>query len=359
LAAENKSEKATVRRKQKARQKGQVARSRDLVSALTLLAVTGGIALGSRIWIGTWRGFMSRLLDSVSSPRMDIGASVFSWTGIAIAEWVGPVMLLGFAVAVFSASAQGGFVFAPDALTPKWNRLNPAANLGQIFSISGLSRLLRSLIPGIAIVCIAFSIIQREMPTIVRVAQLGSHSLLAKFAALWFELSWKCGMVLLAWSAADYGFQRWNYERGLRMTKQEVKEETKDNEGNPSTRGRRRNLRRAMMKKIMAQDIARATAVVTNPTHYAVAIEYRPESMAAPVVVAKGRNLLAARIRQLARWHEIPIIENPPLAQALFKMTEVGQTIPPQLYAAVAEILAFLYRAQKRMQGAQNPAGRP
>jgi flagellar biosynthetic protein FlhB len=112
------------------------------------------------------------------------------------------------------------------------------------------------------------------------------------------------------------------------------------------------------MKKFIAKDIARATAVITNPTHFAVAIEYRPESMAAPVVIAKGRDLLAARIRQLARWHEIPIIENPPLAQALFKMTEVGQTIPPQLYAAVAEILAFLYRAQRRLQGAPNPIGR-
>jgi flagellar biosynthetic protein FlhB len=137
-----------------------------------------------------------------------------------------------------------------------------------------------------------------------------------------------------------------------------VKEEAKDMDGNPATRGRRRNLRRALLKKFMAKDMARATAVITNPTHYAVAIEYRPESMPAPVVIAKGRNLLAARIKQLARWHEVPIIENPPLAQALFKMTEVGQSIPPQLYAAVAEILAFLYRAQRRLQAMPNPARR-
>ncbi len=112
-----------------------------------------------------------------------------------------------------------------------------------------------------------------------------------------------------------------------------------------------------MLRKIMARDVARATAVVTNPTHYAVALEYRPETMAAPVVVAKGRNLLAEKIKQLARWHEVPIIENPPLAQALYKATEVGQAIPPKLYAAVAEILAFLYRAQTRMQGAQRAMG--
>lgn len=358
MAAENKSEKATVRRKQKAREKGQVARSRDLVSALTVLTVTVAIAFGSRIWIGTWRGFMVRLLESASHPEMELSTSVFSWTAIAIAEWIGPILALGFAVSVFSAGAQGGFVFAPDALTPNFNRLNPATNLSQIFSISGLSRLLRSLIPGSAIVFVAYSLVQREMPAIAHLAQLGSQRLLSKIGSLWFELSWKCGLVLLAWSAADYGFQRWSHERRLRMSKQEVKEESKDNDGNPATRGRRRSIRRALMKKFIAKDIARATAVITNPTHFAVAIEYRPESMAAPVVIAKGRDLLAARIRQLARWHEIPIIENPPLAQALFKMTEVGQTIPPQLYAAVAEILAFLYRAQRRLQGSANPIGR-
>jgi flagellar biosynthetic protein FlhB len=141
------------------------------------------------------------------------------------------------------------------------------------------------------------------------------------------------------------------------MTKQEVREEMKDLDGNPATRGRMRRLRRAMLRKIMARDVARATAVVTNPTHYAVALEYRPETMAAPVVVAKGRNLLAEKIKQLARWHEVPIIENPPLAQALYKATEVGQAIPPKLYAAVAEILAFLYRAQTRMQAAQRSMG--
>lgn len=358
MAAENKSEKATVRRKQNARKKGQVARSRDLVSALTMLAVTFMIAYESRIWIGTWRDFLVRLLETGTRVDLDLGTAVFSWTVMTVVRSIGPILLLGFASSIFAASMQGGFVFAPEAFTPKFNRFNPATNLGQIFSISGLSRLLRSLIPGTAIVFVAYSLIQRELPGITRLAQLGSQRLLVRITSLWFELSWKCGLVLLAWSAADYGFQYWNHDRSLRMTKQEVKEEAKDMDGNPATRGRRRNLRRALLKKFMAKDMARATAVITNPTHYAVAIEYRPESMPAPVVIAKGRNLLAVRIKQLARWHEVPIIENPPLAQALFKMTEVGQSIPPQLYAAVAEILAFLYRAQRRLQAMPNPARR-
>jgi flagellar biosynthesis protein FlhB len=358
LPEDNKSERATVRRRQKAREKGQVTRSRDLVSALTMLAVTVMIAFASRVWIGTWRDFMVRLLDTGSQTDIGLGTAVFSWTAIAVAQWVGPILLLGFVISIFSASVQGGFVFAPDAFTPNFGRLNPVENLGRLFSIAGMSRLLRSLIPGGAIVFISYSLIQRELPEIVHMALLGSQRLLVRIGSLWFELSWKCGFVLLAWAGVDYGLQKWNYERGLRMTKQEVKEEAKDTDGNPATRGRRRNIRRALFRKFIAANMARATAVITNPTHYAVAIEYRPESMPAPVVVAKGRNLLAARIKQLARWHEVPIIENPPLAQALFKMTEVGQSIPPQLYAAVAEILAFLYRAQRRLQGAQNPVGR-
>ena len=341
----------------RARTKGQVARSRDLVSALTLLSVTTALVFVSRIWIGMWRDFLVRVLDAGSHPGEGLGTAVFSWTAMAVGRGIAPILLLGFVVAIASATAQGGFVFAPEALTPRFDRLNPVANLGQIYSISGLSRLLRSLIPGSGIVFIARSIILRELPEIAHLAQLGSGRILARIASLWFELSWKCGLLLLAWSAADYGFQRWNYERGLRMTKQEVKEEAKDTDGNPATRGRRRNLRRALLRRILAKEMARATAVVTNPTHYAVALEYRPESMPAPVVVAKGRNLLAARIRRLARQHDVPIIENPPLAQALYKMTRVGQSIPRQLYTAVAEILAFLYRAQRRMQGA-NPAGR-
>ena len=133
--------------------------------------------------------------------------------------------------------------------------------------------------------------------------------------------------------------------------KQEVKQENKDNEGNPHVKGRIRRLRRELLRRSLNKDVQRATAVITNPMHFAVALEYRPASMAAPVVVAKGRNLIALKIKELARWHDVPIVENPPLAQALYKAAEIGQMIPPKLYAAVAEILAFLYRTQMRLQG--------
>jgi flagellar biosynthetic protein FlhB len=162
-----------------------------------------------------------------------------------------------------------------------------------------------------------------------------------------FEISWKGALVFALWSGVDLLFARLNFERQLRMTRQEVREDFKEMEGHPAIRGRIRRLQREMRRRRMMRDVARATVVVTNPNEYAVALEYKPETMAAPVVMAKGRNLLAQKIKREARWHGIPLVENPPLAQALYRATQVGQAIPAKLYTAVAEILAFIYRTQR------------
>ncbi|HWF38089.1 MAG TPA: EscU/YscU/HrcU family type III secretion system export apparatus switch protein [Candidatus Acidoferrales bacterium] len=349
--ADNRSEKATARRKQKAREKGQVVRSRDLASALTLLASIVMLSWQSHDWIEAWRSLFERLLTIGRASDLGIGTPIFYWTLLSVGRGLAPVLTLALAVSLFSHSAQGGFVFVTESLRPNWERFNPASNIGQIFSAAGLSRLLRSLVPFTVMVVLGANVFERDFARIAHSARLDSRGLLMELGSMLLELSWKFGLVMLAWSGLDYFLQRRNYEQSLRMTKQEVKQESKDTDGNPLIRGRIRRLRRALMRKMLAKDVQRATAVITNPTHYAVALEYRPETMSAPVVVAKGRNLLAERIKQLARWHEIPIIENRILAQALYKTTDVGQPIPPQLYAAVAEILAFLYRAQARLLG--------
>ncbi len=347
--ADNRSEQATQYRKAKAREKGQVVRSRDLAMALTLLATIMALSWQPQLWIGRWRGLFERLLSVGSSGEIGLGTPIFSWTMLTIAQWVVPVLTLALAVSLLTHTSQGGFVFVTESLKPNWGRLNPANNVKGLFSPAGMSRLLKSLAPFAAILFLAVNILSRSFPKIAHAARLDPHEILFQLGSLLFELAWKFGLVLLAWAGFDYFLQNRNYERSLRMTKQEVKQERKDLDGNPQIRGRMRRLRRQMMRKMMAKDVQRATAVITNPTHYAVAIEYRPETMSAPVVVAKGRNLFAERIKQIARFHEIPIVENRILAQALYKSTEVGQSIPPKLYAAVAEILAFLYRAQSRM----------
>jgi len=246
---------------------------------------------------------------------------------------------------------------APGALSPKPQRLNPANNLGKLFSLNGLQSLLKSLIPSGFVLYIAVGIMVRDWSQILGLSRVGARSSLGWMLAHIFEISWKGCLVFILWSGFDVLISRLSFERQIRMTRQEVREDFKEMEGHPAIRGRIRRLQREMRRRRMMRDVARATVVVTNPNEYAVALEYKPESMAAPMVVAKGRNLLAQKIKREARWLGIPIVENPPLAQALYRATEVGQTIPAKLYTAVAEILAFIYRTQRMVNTAAVPGG--
>jgi flagellar biosynthetic protein FlhB len=353
--ADNRTEQATPRRRQQAREKGQVLRSRDLVSTLTLLAVVFVLAWSPGIWISRWHGYFAHMLETSVRSDWSDHVSVLGWTSLAVAQWLAPVFAVALCVAVASNLAQGGLVIATGALAPDWSRLNPAGHIGQMFSLASFSRVLRSLLPAGVIFYLALRLILNNAPMVLHSSRLPSRTALALMGRMCFDLAWQSGLVLLTWSGIDYLLQRQTYEKSLRMTKQEVKQENKDNEGNPQIKGRIRRLRREILRRSLNKDVQRATAVITNPTHYAVALEYRPSTMVAPVVVAKGRNLIAQKIKELARWHEVPIVENPPLAQALYKAADVGQLIPPKLYAAVAEILAFLYRAQMRMQSRSRP----
>lgn len=351
--ADNRTEKATPRRRQKARERGQVLRSRDLVSALTLLGMVGMLAWRPELGIARWQGYFHNLLDASASARWEGGLPLLGATAGAVVLWAGPVLAVTFAVAVGGTLAQGAPTFAAEALAPNASRLNPANNLQQLFSLAGASRVLRSLLPTTVILYLALRLIQSQASAIVHAARLNQRACLALAGSLCYGIAWRTVLVFLAWAGMDYFLQWQTFEKSLRMTRQEVRDEQKENDGNPETRLRIRRLRRELIRRSLQKSMQKATAVITNPTHYAVALEYRPAKMAAPVVVAKGQNLLAQKIKELARWNEIPIVENPPLAQALYKATEVGQMIPPKLYAAVAEILAFLYRAQMRMRAAE------
>jgi flagellar biosynthetic protein FlhB len=243
--------------------------------------------------------------------------------------------------------AQGGLVFAPSALTPNLNRLNPASRLGQLFSLSAVSQLLKALLPTAVIIYLAVGLLARDWLRLPALLHGSASGLVAFATSHMFELAWKAALVLLGWSAADYFLERWRHENELKMSRQDLRDEFKDTEGNPQVKMRIRRLQRQARRSRMLKDVERAAVVITNPTEYAIALEFRME-MEAPVVVAKGRNLLAAQIREIALWQGIPLVENPPLAHALYRAVEVGQAIPPKLYAVVAEILAAIWRAQAR-----------
>ncbi len=356
MANDDKTEQATPRRRQKAREKGQVARSRELPSAVagfTGLMVALWLAEGS---LNTWRTDLRQWTDLAWSSDFDLASPIATKAALAALWWSLPALAAAWAAAVGITLAQGGFVFAGDALTPKLERLSPASRLGQMFSVAGLSAPAKSLIPFSILLYLGGSVLLRDWETLARAAtlpRLALGNLLYRDA---FEIAWKSTLTLLLWAAVDYLLQRRKMESDLRMSKQEIREEYKETDGHPSIKARIRRLQRQLRRRRMLQEVERATVVVTNPTHFAVALEYKPE-MAAPIVVAKGCNLLAEKMKRVAYWHEIPVLENKPLAQALYRTVDVGQTIPAKLYVAVAEMLAYLYRAQMRAQRAA-PGGR-
>lgn len=359
---EQKTERATPRRREKARDQGQLVRSRDLPSAFTLLGVALLFRWYQGSWVESWRGLLRHLLDAAA--RSDLGniGPLLEWTVASAARWAAPPLILAWVVSAALLMMQGGFVVAPEALQPKWDRFNPANNLSRIFSVAGLSPMLKSLLPAFALLYLTFAILSREWGTLAHSSAFGIRAALDWMYGTLYEFAWKAGLILLTWAAVDYALQKWNYERSLRMSQQELKDEFKDIEGNPRTRGRIRRRRREMRGRFLLRQVKRATVIITNPDHYAVALEYLPEKMSAPVCVAKGRGDIAEIIKREARWHEIPIVENPPLAQALYRAVGIGGTIPAKLYTAVAEVLAFIYRAQQKMQeeaaaGGKRPAG--
>jgi flagellar biosynthetic protein FlhB len=343
----NQTEQATPRRREKAREKGQVARSRDLIGAASgMAAVFVLFALMSSFPLA-FRAFYRDCLDGAVSGnlRMDALTPLFTHSGLFAAT--AAALALGWTVALAAAVAQGGFVFAPTSLLPNASRISPAAKLKQLFSIAALRGLIKSLLPATAVTYIAVGCLRRDWLLLMALPARSSRATLGFAAGRIFEVAWKSALVLLVWSALDYLFERQHLSSELRMSRQEMKDEYKETEGNPIIKGRIRRLQRQMRRRRMLEDTKRAAVVVTNPTEYAIALEYNP-GMAAPIVVAKGRNLFAAQIREIARWENIPMVENPPLAHVLYRTVEVGQSVPANLYAVIAEILATVYRAQAR-----------
>ncbi|HTW23262.1 MAG TPA: EscU/YscU/HrcU family type III secretion system export apparatus switch protein [Candidatus Baltobacteraceae bacterium] len=356
---DERTEKATPRRRTKAREQGQIARSRDLTSSLSLFGVIFTLSWLATSFPSQWLGFFHHSLDAASQTDLSTMNNLFASTGLTALRWAAPLMLVAWVVSIGATVAQGGIVFSAQPFAPNLARLNPANNIKSLFSAAGFSRMLKTLLPFALILYLIVAIFIRSWPDLTQTSARGIGSTLALAFRLIFEVAWKSSLVMLAWSGFDYALQRLSFERSLRMTKEETRQEAKDTEGNPQVRGRIRKLRRDLRRRWKLKDVKRATVVVTNPEHFAVALEYKPDTMRAPVVVAKGRNLVAQRIKHFALWHDVPIVENRPLAQALYKTVEIGESIPANLYTAVAEILAFIYRAQTRAASAAGASSAP
>lgn len=357
MADAERTEEATPHKRKKAREKGQVARSRELPTALALTAIVMVLDRYAKTFLMQWRAFFAQTLAMAHASNFGNFLYMMQTTAKVTAYWVVPCLFLGVALSVAGNVGQGGVVFATEALKPDLARMSPGTNIKKIFSIGGFGNLMKSLIPMVVIAYLVFAMIVRDWNWIVISSGVSARASIVWLMSRAYEVEWKSGMVFLGWSGFDYLFQRTQLSRQLRMSRQEIIQENKDTIGNPQIKLRVRKLQRQMRRRMMMRDVAKATVVITNPTEYAIALKYQPGIMRAPIVVAKGRNLLAKQIRQQALWHDVPVVENRPLAHALYRAVQVGQAIPPALYLAVAEILAFIFRAQSGSQNAQ-PIGR-
>lgn len=346
LFAQERREPATPRRRQEARRRGQVSRSVELNTALLLLGSFILLRFSGPYLYWQLAGFMRRFLEDF--PWVEISPVNLPGLALVVIVFILKVSLplMGVAVAVGLAVnlVQVGFIFTLEPLSLSLARLNPAEGFRRLFSKRALVELVKAVIKITAVGILVYLTLVGEKEQLPRMMDMEVRESISLVGNLSLRVGLRISLLLLVLAILDYYYQRWEYEVGLRMTRQEVKEEQKETEGQPQVRARIRERQRQLASMRMMSEIPRADVVITNPTHYAVALRYEPEEMEAPRVVAKGKGYLALRIIEVAKQYRVTLVEDRPLARALYEVVEVGQAIPEQFYPAVAEVLAFVYR---------------
>ena len=345
----DRTHKATSRKRRKAREKGQIARSREVPFALTFLVLVLVMAFQGDWFIHQleepfrvfWSGGFGEEINTATVSRVFFR---IAWLFLILA---GPLLVLTFVLSVGGLVGQGGFVFTGEPLRPKVTKLNPAQNVKKIFSKNGIVQLVRSLTLVLAILYLGYSVIRDHMGDFQLMPAMDLGSILSVWGAILYQVCIRVAILLAILAAGDFLFQRYQHEENLKMTKQELKDEHKDTEGNPTIKGRIRRLQLEMARRRMMAAVAEADVVITNPTHFAVALKFDMATMAAPEVVAKGCDHVAQRIKQVAEEHRVPMVEDVELARALYRTVEIGDEVPVQLYRAVAQILAYVFKLKK------------
>jgi flagellar biosynthetic protein FlhB len=357
--AQERTEQPTPKRREDARKKGQVPRSRDFNTTISLLAGGAGcLILGPAMladiiaMLGSGLALDRSLVFDADAPQR-----LFYDAMLAAGYALAPLLALLFVCSLLGPLALGGFSVSAEALQPKLERINPIKGLGRIFSVNGLVELVKAilkflLVAAVAAVCLwqltGWLIGLGLGPVELSMAQVGPRF-------VWCFLVISSAMLLV--SMIDVPFQLWDHTRKLRMTRQEIKDEMKESEGRPEVKGHIRRMQQQAAQQRMMQDVPTADVVITNPTHFAVALRYVDGEMNAPVVVAKGRDLVAARIREVAAAHRVTVFSAPPLARALYAGADIGEEIPAELFVAVARVLAYVY--QLRHAGDYGPRVTP
>jgi flagellar biosynthetic protein FlhB len=347
---QEKTEQATSKRKQDAREKGQVAKSRELASVAVLGACLLYFYFDASVMANrlmdmmkvSFRksGQLTITIDTVQSLLLDHVFHIF----ILLGPFLLIVLLAGFVVNIL----QVGFLFSLEAITPKFSKIDPIQGFQRLFSLRSLVEFLKVILKMAIVGIVAYLTIKDEIKLILPLIDLNVNDILSFIGKVSFKILYTTCWVLVILAILDYAYQKWEHERSLKMSKQEIKEENRQTDGDPLIKGRIKRLQREIARKRMMASVPKADVVITNPTHLAVAIRYQPETMNAPCVIAKGAGFIAERIKEIARNSDVPVIENKAVAQVLYKMVAVEQSIPLNLYKAIAEILAYVYSLKQK-----------
>lgn len=343
------TEEATQQRREEFRKRGQVAQTRELASALMLFGSVLAVWLLGRFFLMQFFEVFNRTYTDffLSAARSGDWSSALWFAVEKIALLTLPLLGVLWSMSFASTVVQVGFLYNEEALDFDFERLNPVEGLKRILSLKAFAEGLKALMKLIIISTIVYFLIRSELREVPRLVEYGMDQVFVYLGGLVLKLLGGVGGFMAVLAGGDYLFQRWDLEKKMRMTKQELKEEIKSREGDPLIKSRIRRIQRELANKRMMNDVPKADVIVTNPTHIAVAIKY-DETMVAPRVLAKGAGVIAERIRAIAKEHGIPLVENKPLARTMFKTVKIGQLIPRELYTAVAEVLSFVYRLRRR-----------
>ena len=346
-----KTERATPRKKEDERKKGNIFQSKDLTTAVSLLGMAFLLKMG-----GGWLfGMLERMIREGCQSISSVGqlsskgaADILSGFGINMALILLPITGAAMLFGVLVTGVQTRFLITPSLLSPKLSRISPMTGLKNLFSSKTMVELLKSMLKVVIIGVILYADLRSKMPTMTLSPLLAPKASMQWVAGSIFDITVRITMFMAVFAALDFLYQWWDYEKRLKMSKEEVKEEHKRLEGDPNIKGRIRSLQRRMAQMRMMHKVPTATVVIKNPTHYAVALKYEPPGDVSPVVVAKGINLVALRIIQIAEENKVYVTENRPLARALYEAVELNQPIPEQFYKPVADVIAFIYNLKKR-----------
>lgn len=352
LFSEEKTEKATPKRRREAREKGQVAKSREVVSAVLLLLMFWCIKKLSGFIYDNLAFIMNKFLTIFSNVNGLYEAknlhNIFIQSVWAFMIIIFPILGVAALASLIANYLQVGFIFSFKPLTPNFNKLNPLEGIKRVFSKNSLVELIKASLKILLIGYFIYDFLRDNYLMISKLIYMDINSSVSFIGNAIITIGMRASAVLLVLAVFDYCYQLWDFEKNLKMSKQEIKEEYKQVEGNPQIKSKIKEKQRQLSLRRMMAEIPKADVIITNPTHYAIAIRYDSEISDAPIVIAKGKDLIAHRIKDAAKQSNVPVVENKPLAQALYKTTEIGQQIPVEMYQAVAELLAFVYSLKNK-----------